>query len=196
MRTVLAPLLAIGLVGPTHAAVEPERVGLVVSGGISLGAYQAGVLYARVKDLRARQGEASLELVTGASAGSINAWLTVVGWCDARPDRMALFANPFFDIWTNVGVDVLLPVTEDGAEYAALLGDTVGSARVVRIGRDLAAAPDPPDPWEAGAHPQGLLTRSAFGVVGRYLAERLADADYREGCRVRTAVTLTGAEAA
>ncbi|MEZ4466181.1 MAG: patatin-like phospholipase family protein [bacterium] len=193
MRAALALLLILA-VGRT-AAAEPERVGLVVSGGISLGSYQAGVLYARIKDLRARRAEAGLELVTGASAGSINAWLTVVGWCDDRPERMAFFANPFFDIWTNVGLDALLPLTDDGATYARLVGETLGSARVVRIGRDLAAAPEPPDPWAAGEHPQGLLTRNAFGVVGRYLAERLADTGYRDGCRVRTAVTLTGAEA-
>lgn len=207
MRRVILLLIACLTAVAAHAE---ERVGLVVSGGISLGAYQGGVLFARIKALRASESVAepsdgatpraqrdtqALELITGASAGGINTWLAVVGWCDARDDRMALFANPFFDIWTNVGLDVLLPTTEGGRAYAELLAEPLGSARVVRLGQAAATAPDPPDPFAAGGHPQGLLTRNAFGVVGRYLVERLADTGYREGCRLRTAVTLTGSVA-
>ena len=104
--------------GPASPGDGPtERYALVVSGGVSLGAYEAGLLWALTKLLE--QGGASVVGVSGASAGAINGLLTSLAVCSDRgaperglvnPFRAAdLPQNPFYDSWMSVGVGDLLP---------------------------------------------------------------------------------------
>src|SRR5262249_32845692 len=66
---------------PVHAQKRPEAIALTASGGVSLGAYQAGYLYFATETVRRTPTAPPLRLVTGASAGSINAFLTAVSSC-------------------------------------------------------------------------------------------------------------------
>jgi hypothetical protein len=99
-----------------HPDVRPYA--LTISGGLSQGAYEAGINWALVRGLRAHtrragrklgHGHTELVAATGASAGNINAVLTAVAWCqkDEVPD--AVDDNPFAHAWLNVGIDSLLP---------------------------------------------------------------------------------------
>src|SRR5262245_31094401 len=73
------------------APPNPVRYVMTISGGISLGAYEAGFNWALLRHLKRNSAArvnpgsdiAPMELVaaTGASAGNINAFLTAVGWC-------------------------------------------------------------------------------------------------------------------
>ena len=90
---------------------------VTVAGGVSLGAYQAGFLYyytrflqeyaARYEEVRKGNARAPaleppLQVVTGASAGSINAFLAALTACSApvkRPEQ-----SPFWSVWMGVGM--------------------------------------------------------------------------------------------
>ncbi|HLL53689.1 MAG TPA: hypothetical protein VK447_09095, partial [Myxococcaceae bacterium] len=107
---------------------EPAAVGVAVtiSGGISLGSYEAGYNWALVRYIKSRgaagrkpNDPAPLALVgvTGASAGSINTMLTAVAYCQtAAVDRAeSPFDNIFYKAWVPVGLHVLLPA--DATRY-------------------------------------------------------------------------------
>lgn len=80
------PPLAHSQGAPADAAPPPLSVALVVSGGASLGVYEAGYLYALAEVLK-REG-IPVRVATGASAGSGNALFSALASCDkpnARP---------------------------------------------------------------------------------------------------------------
>jgi len=123
-------IVGVSLVAMVASASQPPPTNdfaLTISGGVSLGAYEAGLTWATVRFLRmVRAQEAGtprfqphLAGVTGASAGSINALLAAALWCQA-PDSTAddgVDANLMRDTWLPVGLDELLP--EDPGVYAA-----------------------------------------------------------------------------
>ncbi len=120
-------------------------LGLTVSGGVSLGAYEAGYLYylTEVAKLPANRSAIDLKLVTGASAGNINALFTILALC-TRPQP-----NPqrsvFWDTWIRLGARELFrpplptdpPDTGHGAfSRSALLRIAGGLERVFLDGID------------------------------------------------------------
>jgi hypothetical protein len=125
---------------------------VVVSGGVSLGSHQAGVLhylggflgqYGALLDGAlppAREPAATVNLATGASAGSINAFLTAMTTCREpvrRPED-----SLFFHTWIPVGMEGLLsseavtagsvlsrkPIEAAICRIRALWGPTVGDS--------------------------------------------------------------------
>ncbi len=107
MRTALFCLLVL-LAAPAPAS---ERLALTLSGGVSLGNYEAGLTWTVVQYLRTSARDLELSAVTGASAGSLNALLAAALWCedksetgDGHPDT-----NLFHEAWTPVGIEELLP---------------------------------------------------------------------------------------
>lgn len=99
----------------SHPAAEPVPVLMSVSGGISLGAYQAGVNWALVEFFRSTlESEAPtgkryrLAAMTGASAGNINTILSLIEWCRAA-GRQAPEASLFWNVWVNTGIEQLMP---------------------------------------------------------------------------------------
>ncbi|MEI7703762.1 MAG: patatin-like phospholipase family protein [Deltaproteobacteria bacterium] len=78
---------------------------LTVSGGVSLGAYEAGYLYYSLAAQRVNPGLSRLILGTGASAGSVNALLSLQASC-AAPElepRRSLFHR----VWVPMGLSQL-----------------------------------------------------------------------------------------
>lgn len=111
--------------GLTAQAFTPEQVkeelrrdtALVVSGGVSLGSYQAGFLYYFLEYMkRRRMAERAVDaglpgspfsVATGASAGSINASLAAMESCrKPQPDPTQ---SVFYQTWIPVGIDELYP---------------------------------------------------------------------------------------
>lgn len=97
---------------------------LVISGGVSLGAYQAGFLHFYTQHLLAWRDFArntlgldvgdrgGFRIATGASAGSINAFLAVVAGCQKpRPDPEQ---SLFFNTWIPVGIAELSAPSPSG----------------------------------------------------------------------------------
>ena len=89
------------------------------SGGVSIGAYQAGAswmiaeLLKFMRDHPEQRARFKLPLyrvsaISGASAGNVNALLMALQSCDAGPARPAE-SSALWDLWMQVGLDQLLP---------------------------------------------------------------------------------------
>lgn len=80
-------------------------LGLTVSGGVSLGAFEAGYLYYLFETLKLNPELAHPRIFTGASAGSANALLSLLSSCtgrEPRPDQ-----SLFYKTWIPVGLKEL-----------------------------------------------------------------------------------------
>ena len=110
-----------------HAEREKANLSMVISGGVSLGAYEAGYNWAMIKMLnKVRKNgkliEPHLRSVAGASAGSINALLTAMYWCqkDSVPLHNSVDDNLFYETWVNLGIEDLLIKGEDPGNKSSL----------------------------------------------------------------------------
>ena len=62
-------------------AVAGADLAVTISGGVSLGSYEAGYLYLSTQTVRHTRGRYTLRLLTGASAGGVNALVTAINSC-------------------------------------------------------------------------------------------------------------------
>src|SRR3989441_12833313 len=74
-------LLAIAFLAP-FSPPPADRLALTISGGASLGNYEAGLTWASVRYLRTPPRQIELAAVTGASAGAANAVMAAAMWCE------------------------------------------------------------------------------------------------------------------
>jgi predicted acylesterase/phospholipase RssA len=146
------------LIEKLRSMLTPHKA-LVVSGGVSLGSYQAGFLYyttlilRRFDDgLRANGWDGPdvgrFRVVTGASAGSINGFLSSLSGC--RTLGNAPEDSPFFQTWIKVG---LAELRKGGSKYNALF-DADALKRPVDATLALLASA------------QGWTTRPCDGIFG------------------------------
>jgi len=138
---------------------------LTISGGVSLGSYEAGLNWALLEILRsappnAKYGRPTLAGTTGASAGSINALLTAMTWC-RRPDDGAPDAdgNLFAATWLPIGLDTLAPALERYRKSENKI--------------------------------DGLLSRRAFDPMLEQLRTSLQRDRFRPGCELTLGLTVT-----
>jgi len=116
-----------------HAEREKVNLSMVISGGVSLGAYESGYNWAMIKMLnKVRENgklvKPDLRSVAGASAGSINALLSAMYWCqeDSIPltEDIKLLNdvdnNLFYETWVNLGIEDLLIKGEDPENKSTL----------------------------------------------------------------------------
>jgi hypothetical protein len=98
-------VLAAFLLAAAPAASRDVPVAITVSGGVSLGAYEAGYLYYSLAAQRANPGSARVIMATGASAGSVNALLTLGASCAGASldPRQSLFHR----VWVPMGLNQL-----------------------------------------------------------------------------------------
>lgn len=129
-----------------------DRISLAISGGASMGAYEAGLIWGLIEATRQVEktkgwspgGERRpLEIasIAGTSAGGINTLLAAMAW-SVNPESEGGFANRiddniFRDVWLTPDVNRLLPPDADSPRYLpddALLSrkDLVGVAREMR----------------------------------------------------------------
>ena len=104
---------------------------MVISGGVSLGAYEAGYNWAMVKMLtnireKSQRVEPKLRSVTGASAGSINALLTAMYWCQ-DPELVKnsniindIDNNHFYNTWVGLGLKDLIITDHNSSNKSTL----------------------------------------------------------------------------
>lgn len=158
---------------------------LAISGGISLGSYEAGLNWALLKYMKTRRNEITAsepdtlfpELMSsvGASAGSINALISALTWCvdDSKVQKIrqtqsgrasftysdSINENLFRTLWLNIGIDEMLPAME--STYRA--GD-------------------------------GILTRVAFDKAIHQITETLKADIFRADCSLPLGMTVTRVE--
>ncbi|WP_373032222.1 patatin-like phospholipase family protein [Sulfurovum sp.] len=100
---------------------------LVISGGVSLGAYEAGYNWALIKMLTKVKASSplvdpELSSIAGASAGSINALLSAMYWCqkDSVPLKNHVDDNLFYETWVNLGIEDLTIYGSDPENKSSL----------------------------------------------------------------------------
>lgn len=102
-----------------HKALSGEELGnhrsaMVISGGLSLGVYEAGINAVVVEAAREENNMIpSIDVATGASAGAINALATAVSSCLKRGSDNPLYDNIFRDIWIDIDIKTLVPSDND-----------------------------------------------------------------------------------
>jgi len=110
-----------------HAEREALKASMVISGGVSLGAYESGYNWAIINILK--RGKATSDIidpqlhsVAGASAGSINALLSAMYWCqeDSVPLKNSVGNNLFYETWVNFGIEDLAILGEDPSNQSSL----------------------------------------------------------------------------
>jgi len=118
--------------------LPPISVALTLSGGASLGAYEAGWLYVIMETAKRSPEILRVRLVTGTSAGSINGLLAVLSGCQGPEDRPT--ESPFWTTWMPIGVDELYRPDEDTPLSA------FSSVALREVAADIGGR------WEAGLH--------------------------------------------
>ena len=149
-----------------------KRYSLAISGGASMGAYEAGLNWGILHFLR-RYGQTdavlggenrplTLTSVAGASAGGINSILSGLVWCARETGEGGLVNrlddNLFRDVWLSIDINDLLPLRPDSPRY--LPGD-------------------------------GLLSRSSIVKAASHLKQAWNRPHFRPGCRLPLGVTVT-----
>ena len=86
---------------------------MVISGGVSLGAYESGynwTLIELLKRLKASGKDIDINTYTGASAGSINALISAINWCqkDHIKNLNRVDNNLFFNTWVDIDYNDLI----------------------------------------------------------------------------------------
>ena len=154
-------VLSVALALLTTAAPDPadtrldDGYALTLSGGVSLGSYEAGLNWALVRVFQAGMGEMLIRRrprlvgVTGASAGSINALLVAALYCETEESaaRSSIDDNLLRSAWLEVGLDSLLPgdprsyLPDDAVLASAALMPVVDQVRHALIQGGMAFRP-------------------------------------------------------
>ncbi len=110
--------LSLSLISLNATQPQPRSVDFatVISGGVSLGAYESGYNWAMIKMLNTLNTspkwhiKPNLRSVAGASAGSINALLIATYWCQKPTNsyQNSVEDNLFFETWVNLGLEDLI----------------------------------------------------------------------------------------
>lgn len=154
-----------------------KRYSVAVSGGASMGAYEAGLNWGALYFLRhfsrddpvlgGKSRPVELASVAGASAGGINSILSGLVWCTREAQQGGLTNriddNLFRDVWLSIDINDLLPDRPDSPRYQK--GD-------------------------------GLLSRYSLAMAADYLKEKWNQPAFRPGCRLPLGVSVTRVEPA
>lgn len=84
---------------PPSPSSEPQSIAIAISGGASIGAYEAGYLHLLERILAENPQHARLRIATGTSAGSINALLALMASC--MPPALTPEQSAFYSTWTR-----------------------------------------------------------------------------------------------
>jgi len=112
----LAVFCTVSLLGVGSLWAKTEKFSLVISGGISLGAYEAGYNWALLKYmtyLKHYSPDTDIEMksIAGASAGAINTVMSVLASCRSKEEldtNNTIDDNLFYHMWTQVDFEDLL----------------------------------------------------------------------------------------
>lgn len=119
----------------TSAVAGNKKIGLVLSGGGARGAYQAGVLQAIIEISRVIGVKRPLPVITGVSAGSINA-----SYLACTSDDMELGCEKMAALWSSLTSDRVFhtDALSAGRSGARLLLDaTMGALYTKKLARSL-----------------------------------------------------------
>jgi len=115
-KFTLLLLLLFLYVLPVSAKSRHENFSLVISGGISLGAYEAGYNWALLKYMthlrhHMLRSDIDMKSIAGSSAGAINTLMSTLAWCRSKKAldvNNTIDDNLFYHMWTEVDFEDLL----------------------------------------------------------------------------------------
>jgi hypothetical protein len=219
LRHALAAVLAVSL--PAAAADQPPPpssytpVEFTISGGISLGNYEAGLNWAVVRliKLHTRDPKALMDLppprlvaVTGASAGNINALITAIEWCRSDDQDVTPLKSPFYSSWIPVGWDGLFAGDRTCVQYchdqkldgkdgwASRVGGGTGEEACLKACRadcTQAGGKDCEDGGPAYRSDDAIFTRRAFLGVEETFRQAIERGKYDPACKLAVGITTT-----
>src|SRR5512134_2677253 len=96
---------ALALLAGGAAAAASAPASLTISGGVSLGAYEAGLVHYAIEAMRLNPSAATPRIVTGASAGSVNAFMSILQSCGSAVDDPT--QGLLWNAWIPLGLDQL-----------------------------------------------------------------------------------------
>ncbi len=121
---------------PAQSSTEKKEIpfATTISGGVSLGAYQAGFNWALISLIKkVNEGKLpqenqpphrryKLTTMTGASAGNINILLSAIEWCQKSNQDTSAENSLFWKTWVNAGWEQITPYDQkSGMDNHALL---------------------------------------------------------------------------
>lgn len=137
---------------------------LTISGGISLGVYEAGLNWVIIEQLRdgnlKDDKNVRLQAITGASAGAINTIIAALRYCEKENLPSNAEDNLFNQTWRYIGIEGLLP--DNVKEYDKLDG-----------------------------YKDGVFSRKVFADVLSTLTKKSAARDFRNNCKISLGLTVT-----
>ncbi len=110
MKKFILFVVLLSLVGAKEISIDAS---MVISGGVSLGAYESGYNWALIelfKRFKAKGEDINLKTFTGASAGSINALISAIEWCKRDNIKSLSQAdnNLFYNTWIDIDYQDLI----------------------------------------------------------------------------------------
>ena len=125
---------------PTPPALQGD-VALVVSGGVSLGTYQAGFLFYLSEYLkRVKAKPVNLVVATGASAGSVNATLAALAMCaTSTKARLDPKDSLLYQTWHGITIEGLYPHDGRSTDTFSMFDRAPLVAAAQRVGREVRA---------------------------------------------------------
>ncbi len=129
-QTPLAPDRSPAADLPRDPSSRVTPLALTISGAVSLGGYEAGFLYYLSEFLKRNPAAADLKVVTGASAGSLNGFITLLSQCSGKTEGPT--ESLFWSSWGDVGFDSLFvprDTTPVGAFSRAAFAKTIARVR-------------------------------------------------------------------
>jgi len=115
-KLILTTTLCLVLATSVFGKKKQENFSLVISGGISLGAYEAGYNWALLKYMshlkhNSKDTHIDMKSIAGASAGAINTLMSAMAWCRSKESldvKNTIEDNLFYSMWTEVDFEDLL----------------------------------------------------------------------------------------
>jgi len=105
---------------------EQLNSSMVISGGVSLGAYEAGYNWAMINLMKqlsynSDKVKVNLKSISGASAGSINSLISAVYWCqDDDSVYNSVDKNLFYDTWVDIDYQDLIIKDKHPSNHSTL----------------------------------------------------------------------------
>lgn len=101
----------------------PPSLSITVAGGVSLGAYEAGVLHYMAEILRMNPMLGRPRVITGASAGSTNGFMTILATCSTETEPVPPRKSLFYNTWIPLGMSRLWSPERNGGTQGAFSRD-------------------------------------------------------------------------
>ena len=155
---------------------QSDIFSFAVKGGVSLGSYEAGLNWVYIEEIKRRKHR--LNTFTGASAGSINALVSAIRFCE-KDSEPRVEKNIFRQTW-DIGMEELVGENDsnESPAYRDFIDDIEQNIFLTRekiIGNDRG----------------GLFNRSGLLNSLKQIYEAIQNGSFKEECEVKVGISVT-----